>query len=101
MFFQIFISSVGSFQVTEPLSDWLNVGLLDHVTVLIGIALNGKAVAGVMHQPYYNYKSGPSASLGRTIWGVVGVGEFQAVGKLAKLQQIEFLCTKAELILLE
>lgn len=51
-------------------------GLLDHVTVLIGIALNGKAVAGVMHQPYYNYKSGPDASLGRTIWGVVGVGAF-------------------------
>lgn len=49
-------------------------GMLDHVTVLIGIAVNGRAVAGVMHQPYYNYKAGPDASLGRTIWGVVGVG---------------------------
>lgn len=32
-------------------------GLLDHVTVLIGLAVNGKAVGGVIHQPYYNYKS--------------------------------------------
>lgn len=31
-------------------------GLLDHVTVLIGLAVNGKAVGGVIHQPYYNYQ---------------------------------------------
>lgn len=54
---------------------WFVSGMLDHVTVLIGIAVNGRAVAGVMHQPYYNYKAGPDASLGRTIWGVVGVGQ--------------------------
>ncbi|CAL4126575.1 unnamed protein product, partial [Meganyctiphanes norvegica] len=46
-------------------------GLLDHVTVLIGIAVNGKAIAGVIHQPYFNYKN-PGNKLGRTIWGVVG-----------------------------
>ncbi|XP_013417261.1 3'(2'),5'-bisphosphate nucleotidase 1 isoform X2 [Lingula anatina] len=51
-------------------------GLLDHVTVLIGIAVKGKAVAGVIHQPYYNYKAGPGATLGRTIWGMVGLGAF-------------------------
>ena len=28
-------------------------GFLDHVTVLIGIALGKKAVAGVIHQPFY------------------------------------------------
>ena len=28
-------------------------GFLDHVTVLIGIALGDKAVAGVIHQPFY------------------------------------------------
>lgn len=50
-------------------------GLLDHVTVLIGIAVNGKAVAGVIHQPYFNYKI-QGAHLGRTIWGVIGVGTF-------------------------
>lgn len=43
------------------------------MTVLIGIAVKDKAVAGVIHQPYYNYKSNES-SLGRTIWGIEGVG---------------------------
>jgi 3'(2'), 5'-bisphosphate nucleotidase len=50
-------------------------GLLDHVTVLVGIAVNGKAVAGVIYQPYYNYKAGPDAPLGRIIWGIVGLGK--------------------------
>ena len=49
-------------------------GLLDHVTVLIGISVGGKAVAGVIHQPYYNYKAGSDAKLGRTIWGIIGIG---------------------------
>ncbi|XP_068210787.1 3'(2'),5'-bisphosphate nucleotidase 1 isoform X1 [Palaemon carinicauda] len=45
--------------------------LLDHVTVLIGIAYSGKAVGGIIHQPYFNYQN-PGAELGRTVWGVVG-----------------------------
>ncbi|KAF5282534.1 hypothetical protein FQA39_LY04941 [Lamprigera yunnana] len=49
-------------------------GLLDHVTVLVGIAFQGKAVGGVIHQPYYNYQSGLSDAMGRTIWGLVGLG---------------------------
>ena len=32
-------------------------GLLDHVTILIGIAVGDDAAAGVVHQPYYNYKA--------------------------------------------
>ncbi|XP_066451184.1 3'(2'),5'-bisphosphate nucleotidase 1 isoform X2 [Eleutherodactylus coqui] len=51
-------------------------GLLDHVTVLIGIAYEGKAIAGVINQPYYNYQAGGDAVLGRTIWGVLGIGAF-------------------------
>ena len=31
-------------------------GLLDHVTILIGIAVNGKAVGGVINQPFFNYQ---------------------------------------------
>ena len=46
-------------------------GLLDHVTVLIGIAVGSKAVAGVIHQPYYNYKT-EGATVGRTFYGLVG-----------------------------
>jgi len=52
-------------------------GFLDHVTVLIGIAVNGRAVAGVCHQPFYDYKNQKDIDQqGRTIWGVVGVGAF-------------------------
>jgi 3'(2'), 5'-bisphosphate nucleotidase len=51
------------------------IGLLDHVTVLIGIAVGEKAIGGVIHQPYYNYKSTePGAVVGRTIWGLIGAG---------------------------
>ncbi|KAL5008577.1 hypothetical protein ScPMuIL_014158 [Solemya velum] len=51
-------------------------GLLDHVTVLVGIAFKGRAVAGVIYQPYYNYKAGPDSVLGRCIWGIIGVGSY-------------------------
>ena len=43
---------------------------LQQVTVLIGIAYQGRAVAGIVHQPYY------SGSNGRTLWGIVGVGAY-------------------------
>ncbi|KAM5185167.1 3'(2'),5'-bisphosphate nucleotidase 1-like [Callospermophilus lateralis] len=51
-------------------------GLLDNVTVLLGIAYEGKAIAGIINQPYYNYQAGPDPVLGRTIWGVLGLGAF-------------------------
>jgi hypothetical protein len=61
------------------ITDCICVGLLDHVTVLIGVAVKGEPVAGVIHQPYYNYKQGPGVQLGRTIWGIVGLGKGQAL----------------------
>nr|CAH0103015.1 unnamed protein product [Daphnia galeata] len=48
-------------------------GMLDHVTVLIGIAHKNRPVGGVIHQPYYNYKN-DKAGLGRTMWGIPGIG---------------------------
>merc|ERR1712032_791202 len=52
-------------------------GLLDHVTVLIGIAVGKEAVAGVIHQPYWNYQSTePNPALGRTFYGLIGGGVF-------------------------
>ncbi|KAM9355299.1 3'(2'),5'-bisphosphate nucleotidase 1 isoform 1-T4 [Pholidichthys leucotaenia] len=51
-------------------------GLLDNVTVLIGIAYGGKAIAGVINQPFYNYQLGAGAVLGRTMWGMLGLGAF-------------------------
>lgn len=47
-------------------------GLLEHVTVLIGVAVGKEPVAGVIHQPFYNYKSG--GDLGRTVWSLKGAG---------------------------
>ncbi|XP_071763061.1 3'(2'),5'-bisphosphate nucleotidase 1 [Centroberyx gerrardi] len=51
-------------------------GLLDNVTVLIGIAYGGRAIAGVINQPFYNYQLGAGAELGRTMWGMLGLGAF-------------------------
>ncbi|XP_047243542.1 3'(2'),5'-bisphosphate nucleotidase 1 isoform X2 [Girardinichthys multiradiatus] len=50
--------------------------LLDNVTVLIGIAYGGRAIAGVINQPFYNYQLGAEADLGRTMWGMLGLGAF-------------------------
>eukprot|EP00794_Sanderia_malayensis_P020127 gene20127-22099_t len=50
-------------------------GNLDHVTVLIGISALGRSVAGVIHQPFFQYKEDP-ATAGRTIWGIVGLKAF-------------------------
>ncbi|XP_055380496.1 3'(2'),5'-bisphosphate nucleotidase 1 [Condylostylus longicornis] len=46
-------------------------GFLEHVTVLIGIAFQSSAVGGVIHQPYYQNANG---EIGRTIWGLKGLG---------------------------
>ncbi|CAH2983429.1 unnamed protein product [Chilo suppressalis] len=55
-------------------------GFLEHVTVLIGIAVNEKPVAGVIHQPYYKSIVDGEKKLGRTIWGLqeAGVGGFSS-----------------------
>lgn len=46
-------------------------GFLEHVTVLIGVSINEEAVGGVLHQPYYKVSEN---QLGRTIWGLKGLG---------------------------
>ncbi|GLH03546.1 Putative inositol monophosphatase 3 [Gryllus bimaculatus] len=54
-------------------------GLVDHVTVLIGIAVGDRSVAGIIHQPYYKNGKGANCQ-GRTLWGIrgIGVGGFEA-----------------------
>lgn len=44
------------------------------MTVLVGISVKGKAVGGVIHQPYYNYKICKGDEQGRTLWGIIGLG---------------------------
>uniref|UniRef100_A0A8C8D884 3'(2'),5'-bisphosphate nucleotidase 1 n=1 Tax=Oncorhynchus tshawytscha TaxID=74940 RepID=A0A8C8D884_ONCTS len=47
-------------------------GLLEHVTVLIGISYGGKAIAGVINQPF-NYQLGTETA---DMWGMPGLGAF-------------------------
>jgi 3'(2'), 5'-bisphosphate nucleotidase len=54
----------------------LSAALLQQVTVLIGITHQGRAIAGVVHQPYYKRKEGNEEKEGRTIWGIARVGTF-------------------------
>lgn len=69
----------GQFQFTsfflrvDPLDGTLEFAenKVENTTVLIGVAVNNNAVAGVIHQPYFENSSG---QLGRTIWGVKGLG---------------------------
>lgn len=59
-------------------------GFLEHVTVLIGISVGGKSIAGVIHQPFHGYEKlkeagqgkpiDPVSLSGRTMWGLVGMG---------------------------
>lgn len=53
-------------------------GFLDHVTVLIGISVRGRSIAGIIHQPFYGFVPGQDHSnlTGRTLWGLVGLGCF-------------------------
>ena len=52
--------------------------LLHHVTILIGVAVGDKAVAGVINQPFFGFddESKKPDQWGRSIWGVVGLGSF-------------------------
>lgn len=43
------------------------------MTVLVGVSVKGSSIGGVIHQPYYNYTSG-TTEMGRTLWGLIGVG---------------------------
>jgi 3'(2'), 5'-bisphosphate nucleotidase len=45
-------------------------GFLENVTVLVGIAVNGTPVGGVIHQPFV----AKNDDKGRTMWGIPGVG---------------------------
>ena len=60
-------------------------GFLDHVTTLVGISVNGKAIGGVIHQPFFNMSAGEKQA-GRTVWGLVGLGVFGVSPALAQIE---------------
>lgn len=71
-------------------------GLLDQVTILIGIAVDGKAVSGVIHQPYYRYNIETDLEkVGRTMWGVVGLGAFGIEKKEPPVDQLIIATTRS------
>lgn len=49
-------------------------GYLEHVTVMIGLSVCDRAVGGVIHQPYFNRNATDGSTIGRTIWGLKGLG---------------------------
>ena len=71
-------------------------GFLDHVTVLIGIAVNGVATAGVINQPFHGYiPEDPKYAYGcpRAIWGVLGLGRLPKYNSYPfPKQALVFMC---------
>lgn len=65
-------------------------GAVEHVTVLIGISAFGKAVAGVINQPFYQTD-------GRTMWGVANLGAFGVVQEKRTTDQCIITTTKSHL----
>lgn len=49
-------------------------GYLEHVTVMIGLSVCNRSVGGVIHQPYFNRNANDASKVGRTIWGLKGLG---------------------------
>lgn len=51
-------------------------GILESVTVLIGLSVKNRAVGGIIHQPYYKKsdEDDEDDQYGRTIWGLKGLG---------------------------
>lgn len=41
---------------------------------MIGVAVDGSPVAGIIGQPFHNHGRAPDAEVGRTVWGGRGVG---------------------------
>lgn len=69
--------------------------MLHHVTILIGIAVDGIAVAGVVNQPFFGFDvEGMSPTKwGRSIWGVVGLGSFGPFEQKLLAKDKKIICT--------
>ena len=66
----------------------VSAGFLEHVTVLIGIAVKGVATAGIINQPFYDYEASPKYGRSRCIWGIKGLGRY-SVCLLQEIKQQE------------
>jgi len=69
--------------------------LLHHVTILIGIAVDDKAICGVINQPFFGFddESKKPDQWGRSIWGVVGLGSFGPFEQKKLAADGKIICT--------
>lgn len=69
--------------------------LLHHVTILIGIAVDGVAISGVVNQPFFGFddESKKPDQWGRSIWGVVGLGSFGPFEQKPLPKDKKIICT--------
>lgn len=68
--------------------------LAHEVTVLIGVAWNGRPIAGVVNQPFFTFHKESNSYLDRVLWGIVGLGGFDlAKGKIFASQNSTSLPT--------
>lgn len=64
------------------------------VTVLIGVAWNGRPIAGVVNQPFFKFHNESNLYLDRILWGIVGLGGFDLTkGKISVTQNTTELPT--------
>jgi len=69
--------------------------MLHHVTILIGIAVDGKAISGVVNQPFFGFddETKKPDQWGRSIWGVVGLGSFGPFEQKPLPKDKKIICT--------
>jgi 3'(2'), 5'-bisphosphate nucleotidase len=70
------------------------------VTVLIGISWKGRAIAGIMNQPFYRLETAKPDSeahySGRCLWGIEGLGAFDSVN--GKIKPAELNSQKTRIV---
>lgn len=68
--------------------------LAHEVTVLIGVAWNGRPIAGVVNQPFFKFQKESNSYLDRVLWGIVDLGSFDLTkGKILVPQNTSSLPT--------
>lgn len=70
------------------------------VTVLIGISWKGRAIAGILNQPFYRLEAAKTGSdafySGRCLWGIEGLGAYDSVN--GKIKPVESKSEKTRIV---
>ncbi len=65
---------------------------------MIGISWKGRAIAGVMNQPFYRLEPAKPDSeayyTGRCLWGIEGLGAYDSINGKIKPNEFDSLTTK-------